>query len=158
MLGVSFFANATPRPSSINPSYVSLALPHSSMNFSDLDVRDKNNRKIKSISARRDLENLFVTGLHSLLIHNLTPARRLILEKLAITWNRFSEWLTTSVKLVNEKFSSWIQERKIYTPLAAWVQDRIQSDSEANRLGQYSQRRSFQFLVKDILSSTVLLR
>ncbi len=94
------------------PISVSIALPAPVLDFSDLDVRDSENRPINSAAARQELQTLFVSSLNDLLLNNLTPARRLLALRRAQTWDIFSGWLTRALSKVFDRTLGWLQTRR----------------------------------------------
>ena len=116
LLSVLFIAGAGLRPASsfaaFTPLKTSIAVPAASLDFSDLDARDKNNRPLKSAAAKAQLENLFQTSLIDLLMTNMTPTKRAMLWTLSQCWSTVHGWwLAKTTRAVNA-VSIWFETKK----------------------------------------------
>ena len=107
----SRFSNSAP-VTFYNPLFVSIAIPDSGFDVEDLDVRDANNRPIKSTSAHRAIKNLFINNMRDMLLENLTPARRLTLAYLSQVWDIVSGWLKPWMSEHWTLLQSWFREKK----------------------------------------------
>lgn len=102
---VSFGAATTP---TAFPVRLALAAPQT-VDFSDLDLRDENNRPISSSAVRRRFEDLLNENLNRLLIENLTPLRRAWLDMLSEKKDAFADWLGRASK----DFRRWLYTHSV---------------------------------------------
>ena len=94
------------------PIQASILVPTISLDLSDLDVRDSLNQKVKSPAAREQLKSLFVNGLTTLLVFNMTPGAKMVADMLAKSWNIFSRWFGTASQHVFNSVVAWFQSKK----------------------------------------------
>ena len=140
------------------PYKVFIQIPSASLDLSDLDVRDAQNRKINSVAAQSQLESLFVNGLNRLLMFNLTPTAQFVRDMMARSWNVFSCWLTNVVGRTIEKIDAWWKGNKNILKIIFHAVSVLahQTTDASFLLGPT--RTSFVFLISSIISSTVILR
>jgi len=137
---------------------VSLAVPVQSLDLTDLDIRDVQNRSIHSAVARQRMETLFSSNLTDLLLNNITPARRAVLVLLSQVWRQAATWLSNFISEHASETSSWFRPSKEKKPVLAGD---LRFFGYRARLGGTEaglSRTSFAALVCSLLSSTQLLR
>lgn len=138
---------------------VSILIPELSLDFSDLDLRDENNRPIKSPSAMRKMESLFAKGLAQSLMQNLTPKNRWILNILSSILDKSRAVFRRALGSVQASFRAWLKESKIkrfVTVRSGWVL-LTQSKSPPSFSFKVADGR-FLYFLDALLSSTYLLR
>jgi hypothetical protein len=140
------------------PFKASVTIPRASMDLSDLDVRDEYNRPVKSQAAVAEMTNLFVTGLNTLLMFNLTPSAIFMRDLMAQSWNVFSGFFTQTLARSFEKIEAWLHGKKIQLAKSFLTSSLLSFPSESKFMGRHSYQCNFQFLVSSILSSTQILR
>ena len=144
---------AAPVPSS--SFHLSLALPVQTIDFSDLDVRDANNRPVAVAQFRQRFEDVLNRELNRLLIENLTPLRRAWIEALSHERDVFGTWLQRSAKAAHQ----WIWTAAGRTQ--RWLASATSRHSlAANVTAAAAQRSDKNFVALPLLliSSTRLLR
>lgn len=147
---VSLFASADFHPS--------IAVPAPALDLSDLDLRDQNNRAIMDLRARHEMENLFTKNLNHLLINNLTPSLRALLFIVGQSWKISFGWMGSHVEGLVNIITSWCQDKKIWRPDFILQRGLAGLFLMSLLFLRFDVRRSFQFLVSFVLSSTQLLR
>ncbi len=139
------------------PLNISLTAPAESLDLSDLDVRDQFNRPVHSLQKQQELEILFVSGLQSLFLKNLTPSALAMNELLARIWNVISGVLKNTVQKATRFFSAGpLQKRFDFSSLAGQIFARTFHVSLV--LPVFSFENNHQSNLSSILSSTILLR
>jgi hypothetical protein len=78
-------------PVSNLPIRLSIDLPAQNIDFSDMDLRDENNRPIVAPQIIRRFEDVLNENLNRMLIDNLTPLRRAWLEMANRKWDAFAD-------------------------------------------------------------------
>jgi len=136
----------------------SIMPPRQALDLSDLDARDSLNRPVKSLAARKNLENLFVRSLNDLLMFNLTPARRNFLIMMEQTWNHLFGWLSRRFLEAGSGLYSWLRNEKNKFKNGLVSFNELHLNCPKGVRLEENARTSFQFLVSFILSSTYLLR
>jgi hypothetical protein len=125
--------------------------------FSDLDLRDANNRPVTAPAAVRQLRLLFVRSLNDALLNNLTPARSAVLKTLNAIAARSPFFLRAALAMVFHHVRSMISERKLKHPARARATEirapRSVSARSPRAAGEASGR-----MCLSLLSSVVLLR
>jgi hypothetical protein len=92
----------TPLPAS--EKIFSIAVPQASLDFSDLDLRDADNKPITDVQATQQMRGLFTQSLSHLLLLNLTPTKRALYDLFANGWDVMLSRLRRAVQVV----LSWI--------------------------------------------------
>ncbi|OVE75254.1 hypothetical protein BVX98_07880 [bacterium F11] len=138
---------------------VTITLPAASIDLSDLDVRDEYNRRVHSPALQRKMRSLFVSGLNTMLLFNLTPQKRNLLIQLAQTWDLVSGWIKNKFPEFLFSFDGWVQKKKeiVYRTIKSNITKennkrfgyQIQTENNGNR---------FLYFLSNLLSSIVLLR
>jgi hypothetical protein len=77
---------------------ITLALPVTTVDFSDLDLRDENNQPIAAPEIRRRFEDALNDNIDRLLMDNLTPLRHALVDALSHDVNAFSDWIGRAVE------------------------------------------------------------
>lgn len=146
---------------SVNPAHsantlFTIQLPAASLDLSDLDVRDHNNRRVASPVRKNQLRALFEKSLTVLILENLTPAKRLMNFILQQSWNGAFGWLQTAVQKISAVLSAWISKSK-WGHLFVSVPNSAGPDLSVRWRSQ-SAPPNFHSLIPALLSSTTLLR
>jgi hypothetical protein len=134
----------------------SIQLPAQSLDLSDLDVRDGNNRRVTSVSEKNQLSSLFTDSLTAMILQNITPTKRVMNFILEQSWNGAFGWLGTAVKQISVLVVGWIAKNKWFHAAARVQRAQVRDVSERWRLAPASV--NFHSLISSILSSTILLR
>ena len=132
-----------------------IAIPKTSLDLSDLDLRDEKNRPVKSMGAVCQVKNLFSRNLKDLLLSNLTPKKREFYSRLSQTWDLISGWLCTKSAAVIAFVESFWQEKKIFQKIISSVFAPTVLFSREDSLTPESSHFDLTYL---IVSTTRLLR
>lgn len=97
---VGFFAGTPPPVSAQGPIEILLTVPAASLDLSDLDVRDENNRPVTSATEVNKFRNLFTQSLTQMLLFNLTPINRRLYDILSRSWDVFSDWFSFPLRRI----------------------------------------------------------
>ncbi|MCB4756875.1 MAG: hypothetical protein LHV69_07590 [Elusimicrobia bacterium] len=157
VMGVFLFSPSGSQLASADAK-VSITIPAPALDLSDLDVRDKFNRRLSSPKAKKQLENLFVSGLQQLLMNPLTPGVRSILYAISRSWKMSFGWIHRVAKESCESSAGWLTGKKFKIPLDVFRNGRLQSVISKCGHAFGAMRNSFQFLISLVVSSTQLLR
>lgn len=136
---------------------VSIAVPQSALDFSDLDARDEFNRPVHSGSKQNELRSLFVSGLNSILLLNLTPSALYEHELMSRTWDVFSGFLNGAARRIHAGMSAMTPDRKMFG-VSAFILITFGIFLAAPILLLRQSENQHQRLLSSILSSTIILR
>lgn len=147
---------------SISPpvdSLISLVPPAASLDLSDLDLRDGQNRPIRSKKALLAMRLLFTNRLNDMLIYNLTPAKRRFLLWTSTVWDTASGWIKRRAIDRLSTVAAWLQVKKIRIVriLIVWHKPIFQLTGSSSSFDHDRDNR-FLYLLDSLLSSIVLLR
>lgn len=90
----------------------SLTVPLQTFDASQLDLRDAQNRPVKSPMLQRRMEELAVKSLHSLFLRNLSPVRRRLLALMNKNWDVASGFFRRAARGVQRIIAFFKSERK----------------------------------------------
>jgi hypothetical protein len=141
-----------------SPIDVSITLPKQSVDLSDLDVRDKFNRRVTSVAAQEKMRRLFITSLNQMLLFNLTPATQSRLELMQKIWNKLTGMVTRLWYGNLDRLAVWWQNKKDDLLPNQSTSTYLDFSQNQQKGSQPNARNSYQFLVRSILSSTIILR
>lgn len=137
------------------PLDFSLTLPAASLDLSDLDVRDENNRQIVDKIEIAKLRTLFETGLNALLMNNLTPFTRYVQNLMSRSWSVFSGVVGAAFHRVQAAVIAWLKQKRFEITL---ISTRGSSSTSSQGISLITSFAGSSSLVSSILSSTIILR
>lgn len=136
---------------------VSILPPAASFEFDDLDLRDAQNRPIKSSASRSDMRRLFESNLSRLLLNNWTPIKQATHRILATSLDFWNQIFRRPLPASNQAAVIPMRERR---ELQWFTSDSSLRSQTVERPGARPQRHfSFQqSLLSSFLDSIRLLR
>jgi hypothetical protein len=145
----------------VNPAHssytpISIQLPAASLDLSDLDVRDHNNRRVFSPQHKYQLRTLFEFNLNGMILQNLTPTKRAVVNVLEKSWNGAFGWLRAAVHSLSILVTGWFNKSKWMSAKARLVHSSVTPATERWRAD--SSAINFHSLIPSLISSTTLLR
>jgi hypothetical protein len=134
----------------------SIQIPAVAMDFSDLDVRDHNNRPMTSASKQNELRRLFEKSLSHLLLSNALPTTRTVQFVLSQSWKTAFGWFRKAVGKIATALVAWFSKHK-------WIKVLIVfrfglGYDVATKWRRSAGAINFHSLIPTLLSSTTLLR
>ncbi len=141
-----------------NPIQVSISIPSLAVDLSDLDVRDAQNKHVHAAAAKQQLEALFINGLNTMLMLNLTPVTQFVRDLMTQVWKLFSTSLGRAARRAFEIFTAWFQSKKYFSNIFAIAVGVGLSPRLNTITGLGAWRPHFPSQVSSILSSTQILR
>ena len=145
---------AAPAPASSFRLTLALPVP-ATIDFSDLDLRDANNRPIVAPVIRQRFEEILNRELNRLLVENLTPLRRAWIAALSQEHDVFGAWFQRASTFVHRWI--WTMAGRGHRWLAP-MSGRLVTSTDATKWASQHADKTFLSLLFLVISSTRLLR
>lgn len=139
------------------PPKISIALPSEALTIDDLDARDSLNRPISRSASQVKLVELFSRTLNRMLLQSLTPLKLRTLALLNSSWDGFAGALRAARRVVWEKVSCWIAEKKSPIKFISIISSTAALAPPVS-WPVHASGNSFFFFIHSVISSTRLLR
>jgi hypothetical protein len=155
LLGFIFVPHFVSSNQNISTLNFQLTIPKVSLDLSQLEVRDSQNRVVKSHLAKVQLEFLFVQSLNRMLMNNLTPGQVEKLRTFTLLFQTFVQFAKAAQATV-VRVAGYISElRKKTASINMW---RLALSLRPPLSLQAWREASTMSSISDVLSSTVLRR
>jgi|GEM_PF-4572433 len=153
----ALFAFSTTSFSAASPYIYRLPLPITSLDFSDLDLRDSQNRPIKSAAMLEMTKSLFISGLNQMLMNDLTPTRKTLLLWLSRFWDTSNGLFQSCCQRIKADLQSWFNNKKVLKIILVNFQFYFDSLSKQSSYARREFSSRFLVLLAPLLSSIYLL-